>query len=433
MIVDQFNTTLSGGAAVAAKRLHHALLESGIFSRLFYLQQKNGEKAQDQNCFSSRTALSSSEHNLFTWSRQQLQKLKNRTALRGRQSDREMFSCPEVFPHTQIDVANLGTDIIQLHWISKLIDYTSFFASIPDDFPIVWTLHDMNPFTGGCHHADECRQFTSICQHCPQLGQSGLNDLSQRNFETKQQAFYGKNIHIVTPSHWLENHVRSSALLGSARSIRTIRHGLDVNLFATRNREAARKRFGLSEDQFVIGFGAASLSNRRKGFEELLQSLALLKNRDRCVGLAMGDGKLPIGSKILPALSTTGYLDNAEAVADFYAALDVFATTSMAESMGLVIAEAMASGVPVVAFAVGAIPEIVQPHRTGLLATLGDCAQFGHHLNWLAERPDACKQLGREAQELAFAEFDQQKQTDHYIELYEHVTTGLQYQLRVAA
>ena len=147
----------------------------------------------------------------------------------------------------------------------------------------------------------------------------------------------------------------------------------------------------------------------------------------------MGDGKLPISSKITPALSITGYLDNAEAVADFYAALDVFVTTSMAESMGLVIAEAMASGVPVVAFAVGAIPEIVQPHRTGLLATLGDCAQFGHHLNWLAERPDACKQLGREAQELAFAEFDQQKQTDHYIELYEHVTTGLQYQLRVAA
>ncbi len=420
MIVDQFNTTLSGGAAVAAKRLHHALLESGISSRFFYLPKKKRETVPDDSYLAASSAWRSGGFTPRTWCQKQVQKLKFKRALRGRPPGLEMFSCTEVFPRTQMDVANLGTDIIQLHWVAKLIDYTSFFASIPDGFPVVWTLHDMNPFTGGCHHADECRQFTSICQHCPQLGQPGPNDLSQRNFETKQQAFHGKNIHIVTPSHWLENHVRESALLGSARSIQTIRHGLDVNLFASRNRAAARKRFGLSENQFVVGFGAASLSNRRKGFEELLQSLALLNNHERCVGLAMGNGELPASSEKLPALSTTGYLDDPEAVADFYAALDVFATTSMAETMGLVIAEAMASGIPVVAFAVGAIPEIVQPHRTGLLAPIGDCDQFACHLNWLAEHPEARIQLGRGAQELAFAEFNEQQQTNRYIELYQH-------------
>lgn len=425
MIVDQFNTTLSGGAAVAAKRLHHSLLENGISSRFFYFQKKHQEPVQDDCYLPARAAWRNHGLTPRTWSRKQLQRLKFKYALRGRPAGLEMFSSPKVLPETQIDIANLETDIIQLHWVAKLIDYPSFFGSIPDAFPVVWTLHDMNPFTGGCHHADECRQFTSICQHCPQLGQSGLNDLSQRNFETKQQAFHGKNIHIVTPSHWLENHVRNSALLGSARSIRTIRHGLDVKLFANRNRAAARKRFGLSESQFVIGFGAASLSNRRKGFEELLQSLALLKNRDQCVGLAMGDGELPMSSKTLPALFTTGYLDDPEAVADFYAALDVFATTSMAETMGLVIAEAMASGIPVVAFEVGAIPELVRPHHTGLLAPTGDCDRFAYHLNWLAEHPDARTKLGRGSQEFAFAEFNEQQQTNRYIELYEHAMAAL--------
>lgn len=145
MIVDQFNTTLSGGAAVAAKRLHHALLESGISSRLFYLQQKQRQTVQDESYLPAHSAWSSRGLTPRMWSRKQLQRLKFKHALRGRPPGLEMFSCPEVLPHTQIDVANLGTDIIQLHWVAKLIDYASFFASIPSDFPIVWTLHDI-PF-----------------------------------------------------------------------------------------------------------------------------------------------------------------------------------------------------------------------------------------------------------------------------------------------
>ena len=418
MIVDQFNTTLSGGAAVAARRLHQSLLNCGIDSRFWYQKNRKTTAPEDQGYYPVVKAWSRTPSDLLAFPSQKLHKFRFKNAMRNRPEGFEFFSSPRVFPPTTIDFSEIDSDVIHLHWVSKLIDYASFFGSIPNDFPIIWTLHDMNPFTGGCHHSDDCQLFQTSCQNCPQLRNPGRQDISAEIFNIKRDALAQKNIHIVTPSRWMEDRARSSKIFGSARSICTIRHGLDLDLFANRNRAAARKRFGIPEDQFVIGFGAASLSNRRKGFEELLRSLALLKNPDQCMGLAMGDGKLPKSSKTLPALATTGYLDDPEAVADFYAALDVFATTSMAETMGLVVAEAMASSVPVVAFAVGPIPEIVQPHHTGFLAPFGDCEQFAYHLNWLAERPDVCKELGRGAQKLALAEFDQSQRTKNYRQLY---------------
>ena len=187
MIIDQFNTTLSGGAAIAARRLHHALLESGNTSRFWHLGHKQQTAGNDESYISAKHLWNRKQNYLLSAVRKQFHKLKLRRSLRGRPSGLEIFSSPRTFPPTRIDARNLNTDIIQLHWIVKLIDYPSFFASIPEDVPIVWTLHDMNPFTGGCHHADECRRFTSICQYCPQLGRPGLQDVSRQNYEIKQQ------------------------------------------------------------------------------------------------------------------------------------------------------------------------------------------------------------------------------------------------------
>ncbi|MBC20550.1 MAG: hypothetical protein CMJ74_09875 [Planctomycetaceae bacterium] len=417
MIIDQFNTTLSGGAAIAARRLHHALLKSGNTSRFWYLDHRRQSFNGDESYTSAGQLWRGRHHTVFSGLRKQIHKLKVRYALRGRPSGLEIFSSSRAYPPTQVDINKIESDIIHLHWIVKLIDYPSFFGSIPDELPIVWTLHDMNPFTGGCHHADACQKFTSICQNCPQLGRSSVQDLSRQTYEIKKKAFERKNIHIVTPSRWLESQVRESSLLGSATSIQTIHNGLDTEIFTPRDRVRARKRFGLGQSDFVIGCAAAHLTNVRKGFREFLDAYARLRHRKQCVALAMGEGETPMHeSGVL--LQTTGYLEKPSDVADFYSALDAFVITSKAENMPQTVVEAMACGVPTVGFAVGGIPEIVQPGRTGLLSTVGDCQGIANDIDSLIEWPERRRQMGAESRKLAVQEFDERKQLQKYLELY---------------
>ena len=431
MIIDQFNTTLSGGAAIAARRLHHALLDSGTQSRFWYLGHKRQTVIDDASYTSAKNLWDRKQNFLLSEIRKHFHKIKFRRSLRGRPSGLEIFSSSRTYPQTQVDFKKLGTDIVQLHWIVKLIDYPSFFASIPDDVPIVWTLHDMNPFTGGCHHADACRKFTSVCQYCPQLGRPGSHDVSRGTYEIKQRAFERKNMHIVTPSRWLESHVRQSALMGSAASIQTIRNGLNTSLFAPRDRALARKRFGLSEKDFVIGCGAAQLTNERKGFREFLDTYARLRNRKQCVALAMGDGESPVHESGI-SLRTTGYLEKASDIVDFYSALDIFVITSKAENLPQTVVEAMACGVPTVGFAVGGIPEIVQPGCTGLLGPVGDCHLLAQHIDSLIEWPEGRKQMGVESRKLAVREFNEEQQVQQYLELYRQAIAQRQASTMVA-
>ena len=433
MIVDQFNTTLSGGAAIAARRLHHSLIDRGVCSRFWYCKKRNATAPEEQGYYSADHAWSRSVRSLLAFPTQQLHKIRFKNALRNRPADLEFFSSPTVFPPTKIDLSRIQTDVIHLHWISKLIDYSTFFGSIPDDFPIVWTLHDMNPFTGGCHHSDNCQLFQTSCQSCPQIRNPGQHDISTEIFDIKRTALAQKNLHIVTPSRWMEERVRASKILGSARSIQTIRNGLDTTVFKPRDKKVARDRFGIPQNKIVLGFGAASLENRRKGFPELLRSLTLLANHDKYFGLTFGDGKLPSYGNQLPPLKSTGYLDKPEAIADFYAALDLFVITSLAENMPQTVVESMACGIPVIGFSVGGISEIVQPNRTGMLSSLGNCSQLASQITELGENSDLRNQMRHTSREIATTEFEQSLRTEDYQELYASAISVSQRSCRQAA
>jgi len=418
MLIDQFNTTLSGGAAVAARRLHHSLINCGVRSRFWYRKKKNSTAPEGQGYYPADNVWIQTVRNLLAFPTQKLHRLRFKNAMRNRPADLEFFSSPNVFPPTKIDLSRIGSDVIHLHWIYKLIDYPTFFGSIPNDFPIVWTLHDMNPFTGGCHHSDSCHLFQTSCQYCPQIRNPGPDDISAKIFGIKHAALAQKNIHIVTPSRWMEDRVRASKILGSARSIQTIHNGLDTKVFKPRDQKGARERLGIPQDKIVIGFGAASLKNRRKGFPELLRSLTLLTDQKKYFGLTFGDGDLPTYGNQLPALKSTGYLDKPEAIADFYAALDLFVITSLAENMPQTVVESMACGIPVVGFSVGGIPEIVQPNRTGMLSSLGNCSQLASQIATLGENRDLRNQMRHAARKVATTEFEQSQRTEDYRQLY---------------
>ncbi len=340
-------------------------------------------------------------------------------ALEGRPVGFDLFTHPRTGWVTHFDQTALQGDVLHLHWVANFIDYPSFFSSIPEGHPVVWTLHDMNPFTGGCHYTSGCEAFCSTCQHCPQLGRRGPNDLSRRAFHTKSLAFRDKNLHIVADSYWLQSQAQRSSLFSHARSFRTIHYGLKVETLAPQSQSAARREFGIPEDRIVIGFGAASVHDRRKGLRELLQALSQLRTQSKVVALVFGGGSLSAEDGDVQEFINVGYVEDLNRQARVFSAMDLFVMPSLEEAFGLTGLEAMACGVPVVAFAAGGITDYVRPEETGLLAKVGDAAELARQMQWMIDHPDERRGMGARARQMVVGEFTFARQAQKYLDLYD--------------
>lgn len=418
LIVDMLNTGTAGGAAVAAHRLHYGLLALGVDSRLWNKPNRNRSMSPE----SAGQLLNLTKPNLIEQIGGLVTKVRDRRHLKGRPSGLELYTTPWKGIATPFDRSQLGGDVLHLHWVNRWLDWQSFFGTLPTGHPVVWTLHDMNPITGGCHHADGCDSFHRGCGNCPQLAakRRGNEDISQMGFDIKHQSYVDKNLHIVTPSRWLQRHAEQSGLTRRA-SIQTIHNGLDLTHFRPRDKEIARRELGLPPNVTVIGFGAALMDNRRKGAQEFYRAVSLLKDPSKVVCLGFGEqAELPAMDRI-PPIHNTGYLRTAEDLSRVYSASDLFVMPSLGENMPQTVIEAMACGTPCVAFSVGGIPEVVRPGKTGLLAELQDCQQLAAQIQWMIDHPEQRKAMGRGSRKLVCDEFDLDQQTRKYVRLYEHV------------
>lgn len=438
MIIDHLSTALQGGAGIAAARLHLSLREAGVESRLWCKRPKRGQTLHLEGAATIEWPLDGAAptwaSRMAMWLRRRQARWRLKRALRGRPPGCELFSTARRERPTPYDDQVFHGDVLHLHWVSHFIDWPSFFASVPPNLPIVWTLHDMHSFTGGCHHADDCRAFVTACQHCPQLGRRGERDLAAVGFADKSTAYRGKPLHIVTPSRWMEAAARRSALFFSAASVRTIPHGLDIHLFAPVDKQAARQQLGIRPSGIVVAFGAAALAHPRKGLPDLLSALTVLQPKRDIVGLTFGDGDLPATGACFAEVKHLKYIADPRLQSVVYSAADLFVVPSHAESFGLTGLEAMACGTAVVAFEAGGVTDYVRPGQTGLLARLRDRADLARQIGWMLEHPDARRQMGSQAREMVVREFNQRSLTRRYLDLYEEAlaAAGGAGKLRVA-
>src|SRR5437660_770950 len=269
-------------------------------------------------------------------------------------------------------------DIIHLHWVADLLDYRPFFRVVARRTPLVWTLHDMNPFTGGCHYDYGCGKYRNHCGACPQLGSRETGDLSSHVWQRKREAYEQvapDRLHVVTPSRWLAAEVRGSGLMGRF-PVSVIPNGLDINSFAPRDRTFARGVLGVPLHAKVILFVADHISVPRKGFSALAQVLTDLAGLpDLCllsVGRGAATSNIPIPHLALGPLSTERLLSQV------YSAADVHVVPTRADNLPNTVLESMACGVPIVGFDVGGVSDMVRDGITGLLASEGDLAELGN-------------------------------------------------------
>ena len=318
-----------------------------------------------------------------------------------------------------------NTDIVNLHWVAGFIDYREFFRQAPPALKLVWTMHDMNPFTGGCHYDDGCHRYRQKCGMCPQLGSTSLTDFSARVWARKKEAFStpaARRLHLVAPSRWLAGEARQSSLF-SGYDITVIPNGIDTNLFQPRDMRQAREQLDVPRDSSIVLFVADSVDERRKGFSFLVKALQLLKNTPDLYFLAVGRGasSIDLGQRV----KTVGYVADEKMLSLVYSAADLFVLPSLQDNLPNTAIEALACGTPTVAFHVGGIPEIVRNGHTGVTVSPGDTEGLARAVEGLLGDPGRRATISSNCRRVAVEEYSLQIQAKRYEGLYsEMLRTG---------
>ena len=368
------NASSSGGAFVAAQRLNDALNGlDGVSSEHWVFDGGEGDFHLWANTWIKKK---------WAFGLHALEKL-DFLRFEADKSIRFAFS----HGRTGINVSNWqavkDADIIHLHWINKgFVSLNGLEDLLGLGKKIVWTCHDMWPFTGGCYHPRGCDNFTRECGNCQYLKQPSQSDLSSQVFQSKKSVFSkaGGRLQFVTPSAWLKNQADKSGIVkdligigdaGVMPEIKVIPNPIDTDYFKPLDLKLVNS---LENAPFVLMFAAANLGNPAKGFAEfrsICNGLVELGFND-IMALVVGENRLPNGDLGLNCpVTELGFISDAKQMRDAYWQADVYVTTSHEENLPTTIMESLSCGVPVAAFAVGGIPEMISPsgdHQTGWLA-----------------------------------------------------------------
>jgi glycosyltransferase involved in cell wall biosynthesis len=299
-------------------------------------------------------------------------------------------------------VRELDPGIVNLHWV---LDGFVSVEMVPRlGLPLVWTMHDMWPFTGGCDYSLGCERFTQACGACPVAGSKSPRDLSHWIWRRKRRCWSGLDLTVVAPSRWLAGCARRSSLFRDRR-IEVIPYGIDTATFKPIDRTAARSLLSLPADARLVMFGAHD-ETPRKGLRELAAALRALASEVDLEALVVGPSTLVERADLGFPVHARGPFSDEVSMAAAYSAADVLVLPSRWDNLPLVGLEALACGTPVVGFAgESGIPDIVDHQGNGYLAGTGDLDDLARGVKWVTEDADRHQALQRAAREKAEREY----------------------------
>jgi glycosyltransferase involved in cell wall biosynthesis len=365
---------VTGGAAIAAYRLFLAQKKLGNFDYNFFAQQNEKRNSEEGVAMAG---------NGYIWDKMGLVRLaleKFQLLFHERDAGiRFQYS----MGNTGINPARYslleGANLYHLHWICQgFLSLRGLEFLLRRGKPVVWTLHDMWPFTGGCHYAGDCSQLGKGCGNCPLLRTSGENDISRKQCLKKEAIYQNRKIVFVAPSTWMAQKARLS-YLGRKIPCVVIPNALDTDVFAPFPMREARKKAGLPEEGFCLLFGAANVAEERKGFSMLLQAIEYLKTdfpdlSDKIYLAVFGKSRQQYHFPF--PVHYFHYISDADKLVALYNAANVFLLPSLEDNLPNTVMEALSCGTPVVAFRSGGVTDMLDHADTGYLVQKGNVREF---------------------------------------------------------
>ena len=401
----------TGGAAIAAGRLTEALKSHGIKAKML-VRDKQTDRI-------STVALGGGWKQVrkFVWERVVIW-------INSHFRRERLFS---------VDIANTGNDItrlpefkeadlIHLHWINQgMLSLKVIRKILASGKPVVWTMHDMWPCTGICHHARTCTAFHSECGACPMIYSQKRKDLSTRIFRQKQRLYASGGIHFVTCSHWLEGMAKQSALLAN-QPVSVIPNPISTTLFHPMKQTEARQKLALPTEGKLILFGSVKLTDKRKGIDYMVEACRLLAKqhpalKEQLALVAVGMHAAELQPLVPFKVHNMGYVREEHQLVEIYNAADLYVIPSLDENLPNTIMEAMACGTPCVGFPTGGIPEMIDHLKNGYLTKEHSAKQLGEGIYTLLTTP-AYESLSHEAVAKVNACYSERSVANQYGQLY---------------
>ncbi|MDB4922603.1 glycosyltransferase family 4 protein [Mucilaginibacter sp.] len=327
------------------------------------------------------------------------------------------------------DISNqpdiLNADVLHLHWTNGgYLSIKNLKQLFESGKPIVWTLHDMWAFTGGCHYSGECDHFINQCGNCWMLRNPGANDLSHAGWLHKANMLKAaKNVVFVTCSHWLADVARTSSLLKDFR-IETIPNPIDTEIFSAKDTAAARTKWGINPKSKIILFGAANIMDRRKGISYLVDALNDLKNSytdmQNIEIVIFGKNKSFDVSLFPFKVYEVGIISSQVSIAELYSLADVFVSPAIEDNLPNTVMEALACSTPVVAFNTGGIPDMVEHLQNGYLAEFKSATDFAAGIHYVLN-PEHKENLAAKARTKVLNTFTNQMVAEQYMAVYQSI------------
>ncbi|MEM8543259.1 MAG: glycosyltransferase [Cyanobacteria bacterium P01_H01_bin.119] len=293
--------------------------------------------------------------------------------------------------------------------------------------PVVLTLHDAWLLSGHCAHSFECDRWRTGCGSCPDLSiiPPIVRDGTRYNWLRKRDIFAKSRLYIATPSRWLMDKVHQSMVAPAIADWRVIPNGIDTSTFKPAdNQVQVRRALGLPEDAKILLFAATSIrQNPWKDFQMLrsaLGQIAVQLPKEKILFLALGE-QAPDEQIGIARLQFVPFQNGDKAVAAYYQAADVYLHGAKADTFPNTVLEALACGTPVVATAVGGIPEQICAGETGFLVAPGDAAAMAQSTVALLTRPALSRQLSAQARQAAVAQFSLEQMVCQYTGWYQDI------------
>lgn len=330
----------------------------------------------------------------------------------------------------------LDYDVLHLHWINqrfiKLQD-------LPKNKLIVWTLHDSWPFCGVCHYFLYCQRYQTHCGDCPMLHSGTEKDLAYRIFEEKLRAYQDLNLHIVTPSRWLGECAKKSALFGRF-PVTVIPNCLETDVFRLLTEQEINERLsvavqknpalhvvkraaGEKTEKPLILYGAMNAATDKiKGFASLLSAMQILDNQgfeaDLVVFGATDSDLLMEFNHI--SVHFVGYVLDTDILVTLYNLVDVMVVPSLTENLSCAIMESLACATPVCCFDIGGNSDMVEHQVNGYLAREKDSTDLANGICWCIEN-NKNGALSGEARKKVLRDYTKERVGRQYVELYKSI------------
>lgn len=307
-------------------------------------------------------------------------------------------------------------DIVNLHWTARFLSIENIAYLTHSGKPVVLTMRDMFPITGGCHYFHGCSGWKENCNDCPQLIDRWDN-YPAKALEAKRNHYNFKNLTMVALSKHSANILRQTPYFKDCR-IEIIPNSIETEIFSPRGRAESRERFGLPLDRQIIAFVPSS-SSEIKGYREASQALCKLKeSRPDLNPLILLVGRGTAATNAIPFdKHALGYIQATDVLAFAYSAADLVIVPSLEETFSNTTAEAIACGTPVVGFKTGAIPEMVIDGKTGYTVEIGDIEGFADGISKILTGPDMSANCRKHAKETLRFDLQARRYEDLFADL----------------